>query len=147
VDSVRGKEGKMRHSGHGRFGEWKVTGQGQTGKFGPAVGPGVGSVGDEVAHVRARFAVDPATPARLSDAWSAPTGATEEDESELIDAVADCLSVGLPLDAAVASWRSGSLQVSDRDDDDEDDTDVFGDEEKTDVYERHSTARRRIVES
>jgi hypothetical protein len=145
LEPVRGKEGKMRHSGHGRLGEWRVTGQGQ---IGPDVGPGGGSVGDEVAHVRARFAVDPATPARLSDAWSAPTGTTEEDESELIDAVADCLSVGLPLDAAVASWRSGSLQVGERDeDDDEDDTDVFGDEDKTDVYERHSTARRRIVES
>ena len=129
----------MRHSVKGRYGEWRVTGEGAVGS--------VGQVEEEVAYARARFAVDPATPARLADAWAAPTGATEEDESELIDAVADCLSVGLPLDAAVASWRSGSLQVSDRDDDDEDDTDVFGDEEKTDVYERHSTARRRIVES
>jgi hypothetical protein len=92
-------------------------------------------VGEEVAYARARFAVDPSTPARLSDAWAAPTGTTEEGESELIDAVADCLSVGLPLDAAVASWRSGSLQVAGGDEpDDDDETDVYGDEEDTGVY-------------
>jgi hypothetical protein len=123
------------------------------------VATGAGVVGEEVAHVRARFAVDPATPARLSDAWKAPTGVTEEDESELIDVVADCLSVGLPLDAAVASWRSGSLEISEPpqfgdedgeggDADDEDDTNVFGDEEATDVYDvRRSTGRRRIVDT
>src|SRR5579863_3973 len=94
----------MGHSGNGRRGRDGIT---------------VGSVFDEVAHVRARFAVDPSTPARLADAWTAPTGAIEEDESELIDAVADCLSVGLPLDAAVASWRAGSLQTSGHDDEDD----------------------------
>ena len=84
------------------------------------------AVGDEVAHVRARFGVDPSTPSRLADAWTAPTGQIEEDESEFIDAVADCLSVGLPVDAAVASWRSGRLEVAIDDDEDEDaDTDVF----------------------
>jgi hypothetical protein len=137
----------MAHSGHGRFGEmWGVTGRGQNGSVDPVESGG--SVGEEVAHVRARFAVDPSTPARLADAWTAPTGATEEDESELIDAVADCLSVGLPLDAAVASWRSGSLQVSGQTDEEEDDeTDVYGDD-ATDVFDPHrSSGRRRIVET
>jgi hypothetical protein len=123
----------MRHSGQGRFDEWRIT----------------GSAEEEVAYARARFAVDPSTPARLSSAWIAPTGTTEEDESELIDAVADCLSVGLPLDAAVASWRSGSLQVRvDDDDDDEDETDVWDEDDDTDVYEgAAATGRRRIVET
>jgi hypothetical protein len=85
----------MGHSGYGRI-------EGYREEF------SAGAASDEVAHARARFAVDPATPTRLADAWSAPTGATEEDESEFVDAVADCLSVGLPLDAAVASWRAGT---------------------------------------
>jgi hypothetical protein len=120
---------------------WKVSGARAAG----SVGEGVA---EEVAYARARFAVDPSTPARLSSAWSAPTGATEEDESELIDAVADCLSVGLPLDAAVASWRSGALQVSDRDDDEEEETGVYDEEDDTDVYDPHlSSGRRRIVET
>ena len=73
----------------------------------------VGLAGEEVAYARARFAVDPSTPARLADARTAPTGNTEEVESmEFVDAVADCLSVGLPLDAAVASWRSGHASRS-----------------------------------
>jgi hypothetical protein len=93
------------------------------------------AVGDEVAYVRARFAVDPSTPTRFADAWTAPTGALEEDESELIDAVADCLSVGLPIDAAVASWRSGSLQIIDQENDEEDDTDVYDEDAETGVYE------------
>jgi hypothetical protein len=94
----------------------------------------VGLAGEEVAHVRARFAVDPSTPARFDDPWTAPTGSTEEIESEFVDAVADCLSVGLPLDAAVASWRSGTLEVSSENDDEEDDdTSVFEDA-RTGVY-------------
>jgi hypothetical protein len=116
---------------------------GHAGRFGGEKrGTGVSvatAVGDEVAYVRARFAVDPSTPTRFADAWTAPMGALEEDESELIDAVADCLSVGLPIDAAVASWRSGSLQVIDQGqgqgNDDEDDTDVYDDDGETGVYE------------
>jgi hypothetical protein len=106
------------------------------------------SVGEEVAYARARFAVDPSTPSRLSSAWIAPTGTMEEDESELIDAVADCLSVGLPIDAAVASWRSGSLQVSGEtqdDADEDDDTDVYGEDDDTGVYDPRHTGRRRII--
>jgi hypothetical protein len=91
----------------------------------------VGLAGEEVAHVRARFAVDPST--RLADAWTAPTGNVEQDESEFVDAVADCLSVGLPLDAAVASWRAGTLEVSSETDEEEDETSVF-EEARTGVY-------------
>jgi hypothetical protein len=90
-------------------------------------------VADEVAHVRARFGIDPGTPPRLADAWTAPTGTLEEDEAEFLDAVADCLSVGLPLDAAVASWRSGTLEVAGERDDDDEDTSVFEDDD-TRVY-------------
>jgi hypothetical protein len=96
----------------------------------------VGLAGEEVAHVRARFAVDPSTPARFDHAWTAPTGNVEEIESEFVDVVADCLSVGLPLDAAVASWRSGTLEVSSEsqdDEDEDDDTSVF-DEARTGIY-------------
>jgi hypothetical protein len=130
----------MRNSGQGKFGEWRVSGQG-------GVHSSFGEVGEEVAHARARFGVDPSTPARLSSAWTAPSGTTEEDESELIDAVADCLSVGLPIDVAVASWRSGALQVQADDADEDDVTDVYGDDDVTGVYERHGTGRRRIIES
>ena len=121
---------------------------GHAGRFGGEKrGTGVSvatAVGEEVAYVRARFAVDPSTPTRFADAWTAPTGAIEEDESELIDAVADCLSVGLPLDAAVASWRSGALQVSAEDEDEP--TDVFGfddeDDDDTAVYDPLGARRR-----
>ena len=122
---------------------------GHAGRFGGEKrGTGVSvatAVGDEVAYVRARFAVDPSTPTRFADAWTAPMGAIEEDESELIDAVADCLSVGLPIDAAVASWRSGSLQITNHDsDDDEDDTDVYDDDAETGVYDLNRPVKRRV---
>jgi hypothetical protein len=101
--------------------------------------------GEEVAHVRARFGVDPATPTKLADAWTSPTGAVEEDESEFLDAVADCLSVGVPMEAAVASWRSGSLEVKPEDEDDEEETSVF-EEEETGVYDPHRpSGGRRVV--
>ena len=64
-------------------------------------------------RVRARFGIDPATAPPLASsleaAWTSPAGAVEEDEAELLDAVADCLSVGLPLDAALASVDAGAL--------------------------------------
>jgi hypothetical protein len=85
--------------------------------------------GEEVAHVRARFGVDPSTPTRLADAWTAPMGAVEDVEAEFVDAVADCLSVGLPVEAAVASWRSGTLAAEDDKEDDEED-----DDEDTSVF-------------
>jgi hypothetical protein len=73
----------------------------------------------ELARVRARFALEPDVPiAFLSRAWISPSGAVEEDEAEFVDAVADCVSVGLPLRAAVISWASGGLaREDDRDDD------------------------------
>jgi hypothetical protein len=37
----------------------------------------------------------------------------EEDEAEFIDAVADCLGVGLSLDAALTCWDSGGLFYDD----------------------------------
>ena len=64
----------------------------------------------ELARLRARFGVDPAIPRQfLDEAWNAPSGSLEEDEAEFADAMADCLSAGLPIDAAVAFWISGSL--------------------------------------
>ncbi|HEV3031264.1 MAG TPA: hypothetical protein VG319_06455 [Polyangia bacterium] len=94
--------------------------------------------------MRARFAVDPSTPARLADAWTAPTGTTEEDEAEFVDAMADCLSVGLPLEAALASWRSGTLEVTSADEEEEED--LTG--ETTGVYDpRQQGSRRRVIET
>jgi len=127
----------MGHSGNGR-----------RGRDGLTVGSVFESVFDEVAHVRARFAVDPSTPTRLADAWTAPTGTTEEDEAEFVDAMADCLSVGLPLEAALASWRSGTLEVTSADDeaDDEDEDELTG--ETTGVYDpRQQGSRRRVIET
>jgi hypothetical protein len=73
----------------------------------------------ELARVRARFGLDPDAPmALLSRAWISPSGTVEEDEAEFVDAVADCISVGLPVRAAVVSWASGGLaREDDRDDD------------------------------
>jgi hypothetical protein len=80
----------------------------------------------ELARVRARFGLDPDAPLGVPDvplgvlarAWVSPSGAVEEDEAEFIDALADCVSVGLPLTAAVVSWATGGLaREDDRDED------------------------------
>ena len=64
----------------------------------------------ELARLRAKFGADPAIArASLDDAWMSPTAAMEEDEAEFIDAVADCLGVGLSLDAALTCWDTGGL--------------------------------------
>ena len=64
----------------------------------------------ELARLRAKFGADPATAgSSLDEAWMSPTSAMEEDEAEFIDAVADCLGVGLSLDAALNCWDSGGL--------------------------------------
>jgi len=56
----------------------------------------------ELARVRARFGLEPDVPiAFLSRAWISPSGTVEEDEAEFVDAVADCISVGLPLGAGL----------------------------------------------
>ena len=74
----------------------------------------------ELARVRARFGLDPDVPSSvLAHAWTPPAGTVEEDEAEFVDAVADCVSVGLPLTAAVVSWASGVL-AREREDDGED---------------------------
>ena len=74
----------------------------------------------ELARVRAKFAMDPADPSeRLAEAWTSPTAAMEEDEAEFVDAVADCLGAGLPLEAALSCWDSGELAYEE-DSDDED---------------------------
>ena len=79
----------------------------------------------ELARVRARFAVDPTPPSHLlADAWRSPSGVVEEDEAEFVDALADCLSAGLPLAAAVAIWASGDLARGEDDDQGSDDDDA-----------------------
>jgi hypothetical protein len=78
------------------------------------------TVRSELERVRAHFGLDPAagSPRYLAGAWTAPTGSIEENEAEFVDAMADCVSAGLPLGAAVASWSSGTLaHVDDVDDD------------------------------
>ena len=75
---------------------------------------GVETARVELARVRARFGVDPEIPAQLfAGAWTAPSGAVEEDEAEFVDAMADCMSAGLPLGAAIMFWASGALAAGD----------------------------------
>jgi hypothetical protein len=68
-----------------------------------------------LARVRARFGVDPATAlAGLASAWQEPLASdVEEDEAELVDAMADCLGAGFTLDEALSCWDAGQL-VDDR---------------------------------
>ena len=74
----------------------------------------------QLARVRARFGLDPAIPSPvLDEPWTSPCGTVEADEAEFADALADCLSVGLPINAALASWMSGDLAADDDHDDDE----------------------------
>jgi hypothetical protein len=64
----------------------------------------------QLARLRANFGADPATArASFDGAWTPPTAAMEEDEAEFIDAVADCMGAGLPLDAALECWDGGRL--------------------------------------
>ena len=71
---------------------------------------GVETARVELARVRSRFGVDPEIPTPLfAGAWTAPSGAVEEDEAEFVDAMADCMSAGLPLGAAIMFWASGAL--------------------------------------
>jgi hypothetical protein len=79
-----------------------------------------GQLRAQLVRVRARFGVDEATSiGTLPEPWTSPSGAVEEDEAEFADALADCLSVGLPLNAAVASWASGELARDGEEDDGE----------------------------
>ncbi len=84
----------------------------------------------ELARLRARCSVDPVvTSGVAAEAWMSPSGAVEDDEAEFVDAMADCLSVGVPLGPAVACWASGALVRDDdldEDLDDEPDMGAFG---------------------
>src|SRR4051812_22175000 len=76
----------------------------------------------ELARLRAKFSADPAVGgASLDDAWTSPTATMEEDEAEFLDAVADCLGVGISLDEALDCWDAGGL-LSEAGEGDSDDT-------------------------
>jgi hypothetical protein len=103
----------------------------------------------ELARLRAKFGADPAIArASFDEAWMSPTAAMEEDEAEFIDAVADCLGVGLSLDAALTCWDSGGMSSDDGQTDTEDDD---GDETpKTSLpavtaHHAHLTGRRLVI--
>jgi hypothetical protein len=84
----------------------------------------------ELARLRAKFGSDPAIASRSLDAaWMSPTAAMEEDEAEFIDAVADCLGVGLSLDAALTCWDAGGLVYEESADIDQDQYDDQYDED------------------
>ena len=88
---------------------------------------GVEAARVELARVRARFGVDPDIPSQLfAGAWTSPSGAVEEDEAEFVDAMADCMSAGLPLGAAIMFWASGALAKGEDDDQGKDDDREIG---------------------
>ena len=71
---------------------------------------GVETARVELARVRARFGVEPENSRRtVRGRLDLPSGAVEEDEAEFVDAMADCMSAGLPLGAAIAFWGLGAL--------------------------------------
>jgi len=83
---------------------------------------GVETARVELARVRARFGVEPEIPSQLfAGAWRSPSGAVEADEAEFVDAMADCMSAGLPLGAAIMFWASGALAGGEDDDQGSDD--------------------------
>jgi hypothetical protein len=103
----------------------------------------------ELARLRAKFGADPAIArASLDDAWMSPTAAMEEDEAEFIDAVADCLGVGLSLDAALTCWDSGGLLYDDQADGELDEVDDDGERPLAAVtahHHPHGGGRRHLV--
>jgi len=89
---------------------------------------GVETARVELARVRARFGVDPEIrPQLFAGAWTSPSGAIEEDEAEFVDAMADCMSAGLPLGAAIMFWASGALAGGGDDDRGDDDREIGAD--------------------
>jgi len=103
----------------------------------------------ELARLRAKFGADPAIArASLDDAWMSPTAAMEEDEAEFIDAVADCLGVGLSLDAALTCWDSGGLLYDEdgADNDAEDSDDGAQLPSAAAQHHVHATGRRLVVQ-
>ncbi|HVR61989.1 MAG TPA: hypothetical protein VMU50_08825 [Polyangia bacterium] len=99
----------------------------------------------ELARVRAKFGMDP-TDARepLAEAWMSPTAAMEEDEAEFVDAVADCLGAGLPLEAALSCWHNDELAQTDEDPGGDDD-DGAAHPTLTILAAHHAAAGRRLV--
>ena len=92
----------------------------------------------QLARVRAKFGMDPAVARRsLEDAWISPT-VMEEDEAEFIDAVADCLGAGLPLEAALTCWDTGEL-ARDADEEEEETLDL------SPPYTPHVATGRRLL--
>jgi len=88
---------------------------------------GVETARVELARVRSRFGVDPEIPSQLfAGAWTSPSGAVEEDEAEFVDAMADCMSAGLPLGAAIMFWASGALAGGENDGQGDDDDPEIG---------------------
>jgi hypothetical protein len=102
----------------------------------------------ELARLRAKFGADPAIAGTsLDDAWMSPTAAMEEDEAEFIDAVADCLGVGLSLDAALNCWDSGGLFYDgDADDADEAQPDSDVSLPAVAAHHVHATGRRLVIQ-
>jgi hypothetical protein len=100
----------------------------------------------ELARLRAKFGADPAiAETSLDDAWMSPTASMEEDEAEFIDAVADCLGVGLSLDAALNCWDSGGLFYDDGDADDGDDASDASVPVVV-AHHTHATGRRLVIQ-
>ena len=110
------------------MGEAKNSGSGES-ELEPT---GVETARVELARVRARFGVDPEIPSQLfAGAWTAPSGTVEEDEAEFVDAMADCMSAGLPLGAAIMFWASGALARGEDDDQANDDDREIGAPDRT----------------
>ncbi len=100
----------------------------------------------ELARLRAKFGADPAIAGTsLDDAWMSPTAAMEEDEAEFIDAVADCLGVGLSLDAALNCWDSGGLFYDEADADDGEDA-TEASLPSVVAHHAHATGRRLVIQ-
>lgn len=73
----------------------------------------------DFARVRARFGMDPALAQRSLDAAWTTDVIAEEDESEFVDTLADCVGVGLSLDSALTSWDMGTLAADETEEDED----------------------------
>jgi hypothetical protein len=111
--------------------------EGGNGGEGSEIGPAE-HLARQLARVRSKFGMDPAATRRsFKDAWLSPT-VLEEDEAEFIDAVADCLGAGLPLEAALTCWDTGELALA-ADEEEDEPTDM------TAQYVPHVSAGRRLL--
>jgi hypothetical protein len=97
----------------------------------------------DFARVRARIGLDPVLAGRsLSAAWT--TDVMEEDEAEFVDAVADCLGVGLSLESALTSWDTGTMLADDNDDSVEADDDAPAPRLAIAIAQRSAPGSRRV---